>query len=183
MNFIVLFNRMSLSRRSIRRIVLSARPCSSVKSFSQHNIYAQLEQCPIVSQMNFHWFILTYMWSRTTLLKNMYTGIVNRLEFHRYSRLSASYRRHLVFDHYCFRKLFITMISSARKVGNIYIVLKCKHVHHFETAWNQIIFPLCIFKTFRIILYCSFESSLKVFSKTMTLFAYFRSISFVWFYW
>jgi hypothetical protein len=41
---------MSLSRRSIRRIVLSSRPCSSVRSHSQQNIYSQLEQSPIVSR-------------------------------------------------------------------------------------------------------------------------------------
>lgn len=51
LTFPSLDERMSLSRRSIRRIVLSSsRSCSSVRSHSQHNIYSQLEQSPFVSQ-------------------------------------------------------------------------------------------------------------------------------------
>lgn len=41
---------MSLSRRTIRRIVLPSRPCASVRSHSQQNIYSQLEQSSFNTQ-------------------------------------------------------------------------------------------------------------------------------------
>lgn len=44
-------HQMSLSRRSIPRIVLSGRSCSSVRSHSQHNLYSQLEQTSFVSHI------------------------------------------------------------------------------------------------------------------------------------
>ena len=52
---------MSLNHRPIRRIALSIRPCSSLKSLSQQNIYSQLEQSPIVSHRNVYSYILTYI--------------------------------------------------------------------------------------------------------------------------